>query len=270
MNLLKRFITWILHRKVSEIDKLYQRHAGEECYIFGTGTSIKWMDLGHFKDKVSILGNMAIYHKDALSLNAPYCTMIEPFAFYSYQPYRGYGKLQFIRNYIGKEFLKIIKNAPRVLFFINISNFPVAKFSNVVFVNKRYIPPFEEKNPFKDRPDTHDGTLKFQLSLAIFLGFKKAYLVGHDYTHRNSKSLHFYEKGEGVLNGNKNFCKDFIEYAKNHIELVTVTIDDSSETMDSIEYKKLTGQVPKFRENVDIVEYEKLRSLATWDGYSIF
>jgi len=104
----------------------------------------------------------------------------------------------------------------------------------------------------------------------MFLGFKKAYLVGHDYTHYPPRHLHFFEKGEGLIGEHKAFVADFLDYAKQHIDLVTVTLDGGSNTIDSITYEKLTGAKPVFRENVTIVDRAKLESLAKWGGYQIF
>lgn len=271
MNFLKHLITRAMHRQVSKLDELYQRHAGQECYIFGAGISLKWMDLHQFSDRPSILGNMLIYHKEVNALRIPYCTITEPLWFWPLFPYRGSGKLQVLKHSVHEEYRKSISQNPETIFFINFSNYPVARFSNALYVSRFYKPPFEKNNPFSEREDSHGGTFKFQLSLAIYLGFKKAYLVGHDYTHTPSRSLHFYEKGEGLLDGHKDFSREFINYAKQHIELVTVTLDGGSETMNSMTYKELTGKEPRFRENIDIVDRVKLENLATWGGgYSIF
>lgn len=270
MSFLKKLIAKILLKKVSKLDKLYQRHAGEECYIFGDGISIKWMDLEQFKNRPAITGSFMVYHKDFKKLNVPYNAIIEPNWFWPIFPYGGFKKLRFLRHKTHAEYRKTIKESPSTLFFINVSNFPVTRFINSLYVSRWYKPPFEFKNPFSEREDTHDGSFKFQVSLAIFLGFKKAYLIGQDYTHNPSKSLHFYEKGEGVWDEKKNFNKEFIDYAKQYIDLVTVTVDAKSETMESITYKELTGKDPVFRENTDLVDRVKLESLATWHGYTIF
>lgn len=270
MNLSNKLVSRAMHGQLSKLDDLYQRHAGQECYIFGDGISLKWMDLHQFADRISILGGMLIFHKEAIALVKPYCGIIEPYWFYPFFPYRGHGKLQFLRHYVYKEYCKSINDNPETLFLINLSNYPVARFSNALFVTRWYAPSFESKNPFRDRADSHHGTLQFQLSLSIYLGFKKAYLVGHDYTHFPSRSHHFYEKGTGILDGNKGFSQEFISYSKKHIDLVTVTLDGVSETMNYITYRDLTGEEPRFRENINIVDRIKLESLATWKGYSIF
>jgi hypothetical protein len=270
MELLKQLVTSAMYRQVSKLDELYQRHAGQECYVFGDGISLKWMDLHQFVDLPSILGSMSIYHQEVKALDIPYCSITEPYWFWPIFPYGRGSKMQFLRHSDHKEYRKSIRQNPQTLFFINLSNYPVARFSNALYISRWYKPPFEKKNPFRDRSDAHQGTLKFQISLAIYLGFTKAFLVGQDYTHYPSRSLHFYEKGEGVLDGSRGFCREYINYAKQHIDLVTVTLDGSSETMNSITYEKLTGKKPAFRENIEIVDRVKLENLATWHGYSIF
>ena len=267
---LKKVITGAMHHQLSKLDALYQRHAGQECYIFGDGISLKWMDLQQFSNRLSIAGNMIVYHNDFKQLRAPYCTITEPFFFYPVFPYRPKGKIKLLRHYMYKEYKKSIAENPETTFFINFSNYPVCRFPNILYISRLYKTPFEINNPFRDRTDSHGGTFSFQLSLAIFLGFKKAYLVGHDYTHFPSRSLHFYEKGEGILDGNRNFKCDFINYAKQYIDLTTVTLEGGSETMNAITYKELTGKEPQYRENTSIVDRVKLENLATWHGYSIF
>lgn len=271
MNMLKRLITRAMYGKVSKLDELYQCHKGEECYLFGDGISLKWMDLNEFSNKDSILGGLTLYHKDVSVLSVKYCAFIEPWWFWPIFPLGGWKKFNYIKHTIHLEYRKAMAKHPKILFFLNVSNYPLMfRHKNIQYISRWYNPPFESKNPFKSRGDAHHGTFKFELSLAIFLGYKKAYLVGHDYTHIPSKNLHFYEKGEGILNGKKDFNREFIDYAKNYIELVTVTVDGGSDTLNSITYKELTGKDPVFRENTEIVSMERLRSLDTWYDYSIF
>jgi hypothetical protein len=227
------------------------------------------MDLHQFSDRPSFLGSVLIYHRDIRALSVPYCVITEPFWFWPYYPYRG----RLYRNRVHPEFRKSILQNPETLFFINYSNYPVTSYANALYVSRFYVPSFDRNNPFKDRSDAHNGTLKMQLSLAIFLGFKKAYLIGHDYTHFPSRGPHFYEKGKGESLEIRAYASEFLDYAKQHIDLVTVTIDGTSETLDYVTYEELTGKKPGFRENVDIVGMDKLKSLATWplnDGPSVF
>jgi len=270
MNLFKQAIADIARSELSKLDRLYQKHAGEECYIFGDGISLKWMDLHRFTDRDAIISPMAILHRETHALRARYCALIEPFLFYPLTPVIGNGNFRFVRLAFQKEHRKAMREYPATTFFVNLSNYPVVHRANSIFVSRWHKPPFAHSNPFRDRADAHAGSLRFELSLAIFLGYRKAYLVGHDYTHFPSRSLHFYEKGEGVVGEHRRFSGDFIEYARQSIDLVTVTLEGGSETMPSMTYETLTGCRPAFRENTELVDLDKLETLARWPGYSIF
>ena len=91
MNFVKRLVTRLAHGEVSRLDELYQRHAGEECYLFGDGISLKWMDLTQFTDRVSIMGPMGLFHKEASALRIPYYALIEPFLFSRLRRWAFYG-----------------------------------------------------------------------------------------------------------------------------------------------------------------------------------
>lgn len=266
----KKIITKIFNGKLSKLDKLYNSHKGEECYIFGDGASIKWMDLEHFTDRVSIIGNMCIHHKQINALRVPYCATVEPFYFYPIVPIMFNEKRCFFNNKMGKKYREAIASKPETLFLLNYSNYFATNRSNIIFVSRHYIPKFEYNNPFKDRLDSHQGTFKFQISLAIFMGFKKAYLIGHDYTHLPSRNGHFYEKGKGTLVEQKDFCKDFILYAKKYIEIITITLREKSENLQYVTYKDFTGADLDYKENTEVVSMDKLKSFAVYPGYSIF
>jgi len=259
-----------MNHQLSRLDEFYQRNAGEECYIFGNGPSLKWMDIHQFTDRISIAVNFLFFHKEASALRIPYCAIIEPYFFWPIMPYGSFLKPKFCRQRIQQECRKSIIQNPNTLFFLNVSNYPFVRSPNVVYVCRRYKPPFETKNPFKDMLDYCYGSFEFQIALAIYLGFKKAYLVGSDKTHIPSRGRHFYDKGEGTMEEMKDFFREYINYAKQYIDLVTVTLDGVSDTMDYITYKDLTGKEPAYRENYEIVDRDKLERLATWPGYSIF
>jgi hypothetical protein len=261
MKFISKLFTHAMHWQMSRLDELYQRHAGQECYVFGDGVSVKWMDLHQFADRSSIIGNMIIYHQEVDALNIPYCTITEPYWFWPIYPNIGTDR-GITYHSAHKEYRKSIIQNPETLFFINNSNYPFVRYSNVLFTSRWYKPPFKDKNPFRERLDSHMGTFSFQLSLAIYLGFKKAYLVGHDYTHFPSRSSHFYAKGNGHHQSRiRKFSHEFINYAKQHIDLTNVTLDAGSETMNYITYKELTGKEPSFRENIEIIDRVKLKSL---------
>ena len=268
MSVFKRIVSRALRHELSKLDELYQRHAGEECYIFGDGVSLKWMDLRQFTGRPSIMANFGPYHLDARALTVPYCTVTDPYWFWPVYPWNpdGKGSNRYVRHRVHEEYRKTIREQRNTLFFLNIASYPVTRFDNVRFITRWYAPPFETRNPFRDRSDAFEGSLKFQVSLAIYLGFTRAHLIGHDYTHSRVRSLHFYEKGQGILDGPRHFAKDFLAYAQQHIDLTTVTLDGGSETVKAMTYNDFTGEEPRFRENTELVERAKLDSMLSWCG----
>ncbi len=274
-NFLNKLVLFFFNKQLSKLNDLYHRHLGEECYIFGDGASIKWMDLSKFSDKISITGNYTVFHKDYEKLNTEYCVLIEPFYFYPWVLYRGGQKRKIIRTYIYSLYKKKMAKLKNIRFFLNISNIPTTFYlKNIQYIFRSYRSLPIKGNPFFERSDCMNGTLKFQLSLAAFLGFKKVYLIGHDYTHRPARSMHFYEKGEGVFSGVSGFCHDYFEYMKKNenvnMEILTVTIDSPGEYLDSVSYTELTGATPEYKENIDIINLSDLNILSTWEGYKIF
>ena len=248
-----------------KLKKLNNLHLGEECYIFGDGLSLKYYDLSLFNDKPSICSNNFIFHKDFEKLDVKYYSIYEPYWFLPFFV-SGFKGIKFLRNLIQKKHLKKFKAFPDVTFFSDITNSLRLKGNNIIYLgdsfSKNYI-------PYKNKINILEGSLRVEISLAIFLGFKKAYLIGHDYTHKNSLTSHFYERGKGIKNNHKYWNKDFFEIVKEYIDLITVTREGESNTLRSTTYKKLTGNIPIFKENTEIIDKEDLKSLSSWPGYKI-
>ena len=101
------------------------------------------------------------------------------------------------------------------------------------------------------------------------MGFDHVFLVGHDYTHSPSHSLHWYEKGEGIFYSQKGYNNEFFEIAKEFIDITTITLDGTSDFLDAISYKKHTGQNPIYRDHTDLADENCLKILSTWPGYNI-
>ena len=70
---------------LKKIQKFRDIHKGEECYLFGDGSSLKYFDLEKFSDKISIPCAYLPFHKDVEKLNMPYCFLIENSYFYPFQ-----------------------------------------------------------------------------------------------------------------------------------------------------------------------------------------
>ena len=271
LNLFSKYFKSILFfLKKNSIDKklkkIHNINLGEECYIFGDGGSIKYFNLSLFNNKPSIASNNFIFHRDFNKLNIKYYTVIAP---YWFSPFFvslfKEGKLLF--NRIQKKQRLKFKTYSNITFFTDISNSILLKGINIFYTEKNHIKnqiPFEINNL-----DPIEGALRAQITLAIFLGFKKAFLIGHDYTHKKSMSKHFYEKGKPIPNNLTNWNNDFLEIANQYLDIVTVTHEGGSDVLKSITYEKLTGETPVYKENIEIVDKENLKALSSWPYYII-
>ena len=107
--------------------------------------------------------------------------------------------------------------------------------------------------------------------MAIYMGFNEIYLVGCDYTHNPARSMHWYENGNGNCLPNKDFeiNRLFFCIAKEFIDITTITLDGTSDYLNSVTYKEYTGHDPVYKENIELIDKRYLKTLATFQGYSI-
>jgi len=264
----KKIIYQLFYLRLNKIKKYKNLHKGEECIIFGDGASIKWFDLNSFSDIKSITVGYIPFHNDFKALNCIYCFLVEPYWFYplvktTTEPYR------YIYNHIQSKYRLILKKYPQKQFFINFSNYPVLNGKNINHIfyklpNSEFITELNSHsiNPFH-------GSFRASITLAIYMGFKKIYLVGFDYTHTPSRNLHWYEKGEGIINDQENYEKEFLDIAKKFINIVTITIDGISTKVDYMTYMEFCGKQCKFKENTEFIDKKHLDVLKTWKNYSI-
>lgn len=252
------------------IRKFKDIHKGESCYLFGDGVSLKWFDLGEFSDKLCIPCGFLPLHNDFSLLQSEYFILIEPWWFYPFQKTTS-PPVKFIKNHLQKLYRKhVLEKYPEKTVFTNISNYPVLFNKNICYTFRDIDDDRLEANFISHQMNCFAGSLRASILMAIYLGFEHCYLVGFDYTHFPSKSRHWYEKGEGVENDFINNEVDFLELAKQFIDITTITVNGSSNTLDHITYKEHSGKDPIFRENTEILAEQFLESLSKWPGYTIF
>jgi hypothetical protein len=245
-------------------------HAGESCYIFGNGVSLKGMDLSVFSDQVAIGCNSFFFHKDFSKINCYYYTLPAPFLLYRYAKY--YGKWQ--RNHIGELFRDKIRVFQNTIFFTNLSNIFACRSSNI-----RYLHHFGNKK-WSFSSARLDGIFGFMqgaffsmIGLAYLMGFRKLGLIGCDYVFHPRRQSHFFEKGKGVeiQEDCGIYAIDFLKECEQFLDLeIIVPPGTRSQSVRTKDYEKLSGKPYIFRENTEIVSMDDLEKLAKQRTYNVF
>ena len=231
--------------------------------------SLKWFDLKEFSNKITIGASHLPFHKSFNDLNAKYLILTEPFWFYP-RLITDYITNSVSQPSLSKEYRNIVRNNPDTQFFFNLSNFPVIRSNNISFLFRDIIDPRLPANFITNRISSLDGALRVGTLIAIYMGFDHIYLVGCDYTHVPSRTLHWYEKGQGIFIPHESYQKDFFEIAKEFIDITTITLDGTSDFINAVTYKEFTGCDPIYRENTELLDEKSMKVLDTWRGYSIY
>lgn len=267
-NLLKSFVYRVANQTLGKVQKFHDIHKGESCYIFGDGVSLKSMDLQKFSDKQSIACNYFPFHKEFASLNCLYGVVCAP---YFFSPIGGYDTVK--KNHLlgmSKLYRELIDTYSDKNFFVHLSNYPFLNGDNLYYMYED-IP--DDRLPIdyiSKRINCFTGVMNTAILLAIYLGFEHVYLVGFDYTHVPSRSLHWYEKGQGIFCEHPDYQKEFFGIAKEFVDITTITLDGGSNFINAVTYKEHTGYDPVFKENMELADERYLKMLDTWPGYSIY
>jgi hypothetical protein len=84
------------------------------------------------------------------------------------------------------------------------------------------------------------GSFKFGLALAIYMGFSDIILVGCDYTHKKSRSHHWFERGKGIFKSTEGYCYNYFNIAQKYAKITTITINGETNFLPSMTYKDFT------------------------------
>lgn len=268
-NILRGILPTLAKPVLSKIHRYKDAHRGESCYLIGDGISVKWFDLSAFDDKTAIPCAFIPFHNDFNKLNVKYLSILEPWWFYPTQ-WTTIPPKKIITNPIQMAYRNIINKHPDKQFFTSLSNYPVLGQKNITYLFRDI---YDDRLPadfITRRIDAFHGSLRASILLAIYMGFDHCYLVGYDYTHVPSRSLHWYEKGQGAILWHPDYQKEFFEIAKEFIDITTITLDGTSDFINSVTYKEHTDRDPIFKENTELVDERYLKALATWPDYSIY
>ncbi len=263
-----KILTTFYESRLSRNTQFKNLHNGEECYIIGNGKSLKNMDLKMFNDKISIGCNSLFVHKDFPYINCRYYQIPASMFFLKYRYYNN--KLR--RNYLNDISRRKISENKKTNFFTSLTN--INYISNNVYYEHHYghIDPEVNKCDISKIFSFMNGSLVAMVGLALYMGFKKAKLVGVDYTFVNPISGHFFEKGELVPDKNSLYTiyKEFFNIVQNDIELETMTIGEGkSYTLKYESYSDYFNVSEIFQENHEIIERKDLDLLDKLGLYTI-
>lgn len=246
------------------------RHAGQSCYVFGNGASLKEMDLSSFSDRVSIGCNSLFLHKDFDKLDCRYYSLPAPFLFHRYRKY--YGSWQ--RNYIGDLYRKKVITYPSVSFFTSLSNWVGLRADNLYYTHHFGSRAWDfDRIRLDERFSFMQGGMYAMVGLAFCMGFASVTLVGCDYAFSPRFGSHFFEKGLGekIENEEAPYGGNFFNECMKLMDLSIIVPDGvRSELMPCLDYSAHAGKSLFYRENVEIVSQRDLDFLARQGCYNIF
>jgi hypothetical protein len=105
------------------------------------------------------------------------------------------------------------------------------------------------------------GGLEAMIGLAIYMGFKKIYLVGCDYWFTPKGEGHFYSTGAPSNGKNIFLYDDLMKIISEEVELVVVTRNGVQSPANYIEYSELTGKDEHRKLVTDIVSEKYLSTM---------
>lgn len=269
-SLIKKIIYKYFSSDLNKISTFKKKHAGESCYIFGDGVSIKWFDLNVFPKKITFSLNKFLMHNDASNLNIKYHLELEPYYFYPYYKSPPNFKNKWIKNRVKDEILHYTRKH-NISLFTSLTNYPILRDNNFYFLFNNLS---DDKFNFlkeckKEKINIFSGVLRAAVFLAIYMGFNEIILVGCDYTHKHSKSRHWYDKGKGINTSHTNYQKKFFEIALKYSKIITITTYGGGNILKGVPYSKYTGHNLNFKENYELLDKNSLDILHS-HGHKIF
>jgi len=254
------FFNYASSSVIKKNKKFFNLHEGEECYLFGNGHSIQYFDLSKFADKISFGCNLLSMHKDVSELDLRYYIETHPFIFGKY--WRGVKGGFHIEENPFYKYYHSMKNEDYEK-FIHVSNYPFTKnYNKFSYVHnfKRYDLSLDTLN-FSLSSSFAAGGLITMIGLAIYMGFKKIYLVGCDYWFAPRGERHFYFNGDSPCSEGDFLYSDLMNIISSKVELVVVTRYGVKSPVNYIEYSDLTGVDEKRKLAGEIVSSENLAFL---------
>lgn len=281
MQSLIYILNFFLQNKFKRLNTLQNIHRDEICYIFGDGVSIKHFNIKNFSNFKSIVCGKLYLHNDFEYLNCQYIVNCDPFFItpfflnlknkYGADP-NSKNKKFLTYDPISLNLKNFIDENKNINFLVDITNYPFVNGNNVFYIS-RFFRDYKLNKIFSklNSYEMFGQTLPTAITLAIFLGFKKIYLVGCDYTHFPSRNSHWFENQLPKIWYKKylNYMKAFFREATKHVKITTITLDGVSKNLEYITYKEFTNTDPIYYENSKLLTENNIRTLSSskWFGY---
>ena len=248
--------------------RFYNKYKNKECYIFGNGSSIKYLDLEHFKDKYSIVCTWMFLHKDFKKLNVAADYTLHP---YYFSPlYRSPFTKTISLAKPGKEMVNLGRFDYNHPVFICDTNKRFLKKENIFYIKFKKGSSYSENKFLLHKEFTmSQNSLYAGIGIAQYFGFKKANLIGFDYITENSINGHFYEKSVGweANRSLQDLDINFVKKIKKKMDVQNISVNNKK----TIFFKNTIYKKSNYKENYKIVDNKYLSKIDKLNlGYNIY
>lgn len=166
--------------------KFKNLHFNEEVYIIADSSELRFIDIKKLDDKPAIFFNNSYFINGVMDRTQPtYTHLIE--SFYFYKKYKNDTRKVGLAKSIKKLLIK-----ENIFFFTNLTNIFNFIFTPAHYVFNRLPMDKFTKSQLSINTTVFRWSMKTALSLAIYMGFKKAYLIGFSFSDV-SLANHWYD-----------------------------------------------------------------------------
>ncbi|MDH5666803.1 MAG: hypothetical protein OEY86_02180 [Nitrospira sp.] len=172
-------------------EELKDRHVGSRCFVLGAGSSVKEQDIGKLEGEFVISVSNTFVHQEFPRIKPRYHTL-PPLL-------RGHGGLHSEKKFVGwLQEMEIATGGAEMVMHIGDRGMVER---NSLFKGR----PIHWVEYMRERPESFDGPIdlaslppiwsvsELAITIAVYLGFEKIYLVGIDHDWFNGALVYFYD-----------------------------------------------------------------------------
>jgi len=242
--------------------RFHNLHKGEECYLFGNGVSLKYFDICKFIDKPSLSCGWLHIHKDYDKLNIVSDIELHPFINFPFLKNTHNKKYQY--NSVGSLQEKTGKYINKNV-FVSLTNYPMLFLKkNIYYLHNFNKSDHQFKFDISNSFNLNQGAVYGLIGLALYMGFKKIYLVGMDYYVNEPEVKHFYDYGKGnlVKMNTPEMTKTFFSDVNKLVDIsIIVRNDKTSELCKTVKYEDMFFTKDSYQEIDKILDKDKFELL---------